>query len=88
MDIMAGKLRLRLYIEAQWNDLIQKISAGQGELSQLVPFQMAPIRLDDVEKVVSARTIGAQAIPGLPENQSLQSSPAWDSLFSSESEER
>jgi hypothetical protein len=87
MDIMAGKLRLRLFIESQWNDLIQKISAGQGELSQLIPFQMAPFRVDDIEEVVSARTIGARAIPDLSEKQPLQSSPAREPLFSSGSDE-
>jgi hypothetical protein len=87
MDIMAGKLRLRLFIESQWNDLIQKISAGQGELSQLVPFQMVPFHVDDVEEVVSVSTIGARAIPDFAENQPVQSSPAREPLFSSESDE-
>lgn len=87
MDIMAGKLRLRLFIESQWNDLIQKIAAGQGELNQLVPFQMAPFRVDDVEAVVSARTIEARAISKPPERQSLQNSSTRGPLFPPESDE-
>lgn len=83
MTIRAGKLRFRLYIEAQWSDLIQKISAGEGELDQLVPFRMVPIEIPDAE-VVSARTIEAQTIPGLSEENPLQDTPLWNASFSSE----
>lgn len=67
MTITAGKLRLRLYIEAQWSDLIQKTSSGEGELNQLVPFRMAPFEIEGTENVISARTVEARALPGLSE---------------------
>lgn len=87
MTITAGKLRLRLYIEAQWNDLIRKISAGEGELDQLVPFRMAPFEVGEEAELVSASTIDAQPIPGLSDADALQGTPLWNASFPPEEPE-
>lgn len=42
MDVVAGRIRLRLYINGQWPGLVQRISVGEGELP-LVPYRMAPL---------------------------------------------
>lgn len=86
MTISAGKLRLRFYIEAQWSDLIQKISAGEGELDQLVPFRMAPFDVGETE-VLSSRTIDAQTIPGLSSDNALQGTPLWNASFPPEDQD-
>lgn len=78
MTVSAGKLRLRLYIDAQWADLVQQISAGQGELDGLVPFRMAPFSLED-EDIVSIETIDAHPIPGLSRDDDLHDTSLWDS---------
>lgn len=78
MTVTAGKLRLRLYIDAQWADLVQQISAGQGELDGLVPFRMAPFSLED-EEIVSIETIDAHPIPGLSRDDDLHDTSLWDS---------
>lgn len=90
MTITAGKLRLRLYIDAQWNELVRKISVGHGELGEMVPFQMHPFHIPaqeitdgrfEVEErdgaIVSTRTIGAAVIPGLTEQDPLHDTPLW-----------
>lgn len=87
MTITAGKLRLRLYIEAQWNDLIRKISAGEGELDQLVPFRMAPFEVGENAELVSPSTIEAQPIPGLSDDNPLQGTPLWNASFPPEDSE-
>lgn len=78
MTVTAGKLRLRLYIDAQWADLVQQISAGEGELDGLVPFRMAPFSLED-EEIVSIETIDAHPIPGLSRDDDLHDTSLWDS---------
>lgn len=78
MTVTAGKLRLRLYIDAQWADLVQQISAGRGELDGLVPFRMAPFSLED-EEIVSVDTIDAHPIPGLSREDTLHDTSLWDS---------
>lgn len=84
MTITAGKLRLRLYIDAQWSELIRKVAVGEGELGELVPFRMAAFELEEGESVVSAESIGARPIPGLSEDNPLQGTPLWDARFSPE----
>lgn len=86
MTISAGKLRLRLFIEAQWSDLIREISAGEGELDHLVPFRMAPFEVEETE-VVSSRTIDARTIPGLSNDNPLQGTPLWNASFPPEDQE-
>lgn len=76
MTVTAGKLRLRLYIDAQWADLVQQISAGEGELDGLVPFRMAPFSLEDAN-VVSIKTINAHPIPGLSREDDLHDTSLW-----------
>lgn len=84
MTVTAGKLRLRFYIEAQWSELIRKISAGEGELGQFVPFRMAPFTIDEGAEIVSMRTIDAQTIPGLSRDNPLFGTPLWDASFPKE----
>lgn len=84
MTVTAGKLRLRFYIEDQWNELIRNISAGEGELGQLVPFRMAPFTVDEGAEIVSTRTIDAQTIPGLSSDNPLYGTPLWDASFPEE----
>jgi hypothetical protein len=81
MTIAAGKLRLRFYIDAQWNDLIRKTAVGTGDLNHLVPFRMAPFRIEENEDFVSARTIDAAAIPGLSQDNPLYGMPLWNASF-------
>lgn len=87
MTITAGKLRLRLYIESQWNDLVQQIAAGEGELGQLVPFRMAPFEIGEDAELVSVQTINAEPIPGLSADNPLVGTPLWNASFPSEDQE-
>lgn len=93
--VEAGNLRFRLFIDGQFSDLIRQIRAGEGELGQLVPFQMKPIPLSamkeveetegdkDGEPVVSTRTVGAQPVPGFSEDQTVYDTPLWQGAFKS-----
>ena len=83
MDILAGKLRLRLYIDAQWSDLVQTIAAGEGELDQLVPFRMVPLQLEADTNQVRPETLGARPIPELSSEHPLFGTPLWDAIFPS-----
>lgn len=80
LNIVAGKLRLRLYIDSQWPELVRQISAGDGSLDQLVPFRMVPIDVEE-EEYVSARTIDARPIPDLSSENPLYGTPLWDAFF-------
>lgn len=84
MDIMAGKLRVRLYIDAQWADLVQNIAAGEGELDQLVPFRMAPLEIPDETEQVTPQALEARRIPELSSEHPLFGTPLWDAIFPSE----
>jgi len=89
--IEAGELRLRFFIDGQWSDLLQQIHAGEGELGQLVPFQMRPLPVSAVQSeekdedgsVVSTRTIGAHPVPGLSQDETVFDKPLWQGAFSS-----
>lgn len=94
----AGELRIRLYIDGQFSDLIHLIHAGEGELGSLVPFQMRPLSVDDLKgvetaeqedegtddgPVVSTRTVGAHPVPGLSEDETVYDTPLWKGAFQS-----
>lgn len=91
--VEAGKLRLRFFIDGQWSDLLQQVSAGEGELGQLVPFKMNPIPVSDLssaqesqgetETLISISTIGAHPIPGLSAKDPAHKTPLWESAFPS-----
>lgn len=83
MDLIAGKLRLRLYIEAQWATLIQKIVEGEGELNQLVPFRMAPLAVEEDTDHLTPDTLDARRIPELSSENPLYGTPLWDAIFPS-----
>lgn len=100
LTVQAGELRLRFYIDGQWSDLVRQIHAGEGELNDMVPFRMKPVRISDLneeesnsgeqEKVLSTRTINAHEIPGLSQDDPVYDTPLWKGAFPSlqiESEE-
>lgn len=84
MDLIAGKLRLRLYIESQWANLVQKIVEGEGELNQFVPFRMAPLDVEEATNHLTADTLEARRIPELSSENPLHGTPLWDAIFPSE----
>jgi hypothetical protein len=93
--VEAGDLRLRLFIDGQFSDLLRQIRDGEGELGHLVPFQMKPISLSDMEEVekgegekdsepvVSTRTVGAHPVPGFSEDKTVYDTPLWQGAFKS-----
>lgn len=94
LTIQAGKLRLRFYIDGQWSDLVRQIHAGEGELDDMVPFRMKPLRLSDLkieedtsdeeqEVVLSTRSIDAHVIPGLSQEDPVFETPLWKGAFPS-----
>ena len=122
MTIQAGALRLRFYIDAQWSDLVHQIRRGEGELGEMVPFEMKPIPVkalksagvetsqsksssgkgrknrekatgsandesgeaaDEAPSVISVRTLGAYAIPGISGGDSVFDTPLWRNAFPS-----
>lgn len=84
MDVVAGKLRLRLYIEAQWTELVQNIAAGKGELNQFVPFRMAPLEVEGETGQVTPKMLEARRIPELSSEHPLYGTPLWNAIFPSE----
>lgn len=84
MDLIAGKLRLRLYIDSQWANLIQKIVEGEGELNQRVPFRMAPLEVTEDIDQLTPNTLEARRIPELSSENPLHGTPLWDAIFPSE----
>ena len=83
MDIMAGKLRLRLYIDAQWSSLVQTIAAGEGELDQFIPFRMAPLEMEGDTGQLTPETLEARRIPELSSEHPLFGTPLWNAIFPS-----
>jgi len=84
MDVTAGKLRFRLYIDAQWSDLVQTIAAGEGELDQFVPFRMSPLEVEGKTREVTPESLGARRIPELSSDHPLYGTPLWNAIFPSE----
>lgn len=83
IDILAGKLRFRLYIDAQWADLVKTIAAGEGELNQFVPFRMAPLEVEEGTDQVTPKTLEARRIPELSSDHPLFGTPLWNAIFPS-----
>lgn len=94
LTIRAGKLRLRFYIDGQWSDLVRQIHAGEGQLDDMVPFRMKPLRVSDLkidevesgadeEPVLSTRSIDAHVIPGLSQEDPVFETPLWKGAFPS-----
>lgn len=83
IDILAGKLRVRLYIDAQWADLVKTIAAGEGELNQFVPFRMAPLEVEGDTTQVTPKTLEARRIPELSSEHPLFGTPLWNAIFPS-----
>lgn len=94
--VEAGELRLRFYIDGQWSDLLQQIYAGEGELGEMVPFEMKPVPVSSLESpdedtkadndevpVISTNTIGAHPIPGLSREDPVYDTPLWKDAFPS-----
>lgn len=94
--VEAGELRLRFYIDGQWSDLLQQIYAGEGELGEMVPFEMKPISVSSLESpdkesetktdevpIISTNTIGAHPIPGLSRENPAYDTPLWKDAFPS-----
>jgi hypothetical protein len=94
MDVIAGKLRVRLYIDAQWTELLQNIAAGKGELDHLVPFRMVPLEIKEEEATqitpeseatqITPESLEARRIPELSREHPLFGTPLWDAIFPSE----
>lgn len=85
MDVTAGKLRMRLYIDAQWTELLQNIAAGKGELDHLVPFRMVPLEIQEKEaNQITPESLEARRIPELSREHPLFGTPLWDAIFPSE----
>lgn len=83
IDVLAGKLRFRLYIDAQWADLVKTIAAGEGELNQFVPFRMAPLKVEADTSQVTPETLEARRIPELSSEHPLFGTPLWNAIFPS-----
>jgi len=93
MTIQAGALRLRLFIDGQWSDLVQQIEKGEGTLGDMVPFRMKPIPVSaladevdsdsDSDGVVSSRTLRAYEIPGISREDPEYQTPLWKGAFPS-----
>jgi hypothetical protein len=85
MDVIAGKLRVRLYIDAQWTELLQNIAAGKGELDHLVPFRMVPLEIKEEEaNQITPESLEARRIPELSREHPLFGTPLWGAIFPSE----
>jgi hypothetical protein len=88
--IEAGELRLRLFIDGQWSDLLQQMHTSD-EAGDMVPFRMRPIPASSVtesqeteeEAVISTASIGAHPIPGLSKKNPAHETPLWESTFPS-----
>ena len=83
MDILAGKLRFRLYIDAQWDDLVETIAADERELNLFAPFRMASLEVDADTSQVTPETLGAPRIPELSSDHPLFGTPLWNAIFPS-----
>lgn len=90
--VEAGKLRLRFFVDGQWQDLLQEVSSEEDE-GQLVPFKMKPIPVsalasdqkdaEEVEAIITSSTIGAHPIPGLSGDDPAHDTPLWQNAFPS-----
>lgn len=90
MDVVAGKVRLRLYVDSRWSDLIRQITVGEGD-PHLVPYRIAPLnsegtlfppdRGSDESEGSSSEPLDLPTLPDpISENQ-LRGTPLWNKLI-------